>query len=432
MKSSKLIPALSLTIALVLLTVLVAIGSANTADKTPEAEAAAAVSYSLPRQANASLSPFIELEQTLGGEGDDIPVEAICAGEKIYVFATSSSSEFDLNESNGRNSFCVVLNESLSVESIFFVGDDAEQVVAASMAESGFFVVLEKNGSLFCETVGKDGTRLARTCLTKSNGVFHNLLFSPSGCFVIFSRQIPPLTSNELILSQVSESGGVIRTSTVVLENLKSEYLFAAMLGDYPLVFFNAENDVSKALYAAKCDQSAAQITPLHDKAAKCVTPSDGGFTAIIDGEKSCYAIKIGFDLLPTDTLRFTFPSCEKCTSFYAIGSLYFAFENEECSLFAADFSVSVISEIYRENGRSLGGSLSGSGYGIYSIIGNEGVSVKTCGDVKRWDISARNATNVKIIRSSASFYAVMASEHSSDMKNPLGNTDVFIVKLKI
>lgn len=432
MKTSKLIPALSLTIALALLTALVAIGSLKSDSVPPVSEASAYVSYSLPRQANVSLSPFVETEQTLGGEGNDIPIEALCIDEKIYVFAASSSSKYDLNESNGRSSFCAVLNESLSVENIFFIGDDSESVVAVTLAEEGFFVVLEKNGALFAETVDKDGTRLARTCLIKSDGRFCDLLFSPSDCFVIFSHRTPPLTTNELILSRVNESGGIAYTSTIKLENLKSEYLFAALIGNYPLVFFNGENDASKALYAAKCDQNVAQITALHDKSALCVTPSNGGFTAIIEGENSCYAIKICMDLVQIDALRFTFPASKKCKSFYAVDSLYFFFENDECSLFAADFSVSVISEIFRESGRSPGGSLSGNGYGLYSIISSEGVSIRACGTSERWDISARNASNVKIIRSKTSFYAVLASEPSSDMKNPLGNVDVFIVKLRI
>ncbi len=105
-------------------------------------------SYSLPRHATTSLSSDISWDMTIGGSGTDVVCDATML-DKLYIFGTTTSKDFDMKGNGTSDLFVAVMDGDLLCDVVTFGGEKDDVCLFAKPCYGNFgttFIVLSQSG----------------------------------------------------------------------------------------------------------------------------------------------------------------------------------------------------------------------------------------------------------------------------------------------
>lgn len=392
--------------------------------------------YSLSRKARISLSSAISLENNLGGTSNDTVVDAFAVNEKIYLFGNTTSSDLDMADSLSR-SFMAVINENLSIENLYFLGESNSKLEKVILAENGFLTAFSISGRVTLSLYTYDGT-LKRTTLSDSSGSSEacDLQLIENGYMLITSPHNAPIGKNRLLI-QIYDNSLFLTYERLITTAYQVEYLNAYALNGEYLLFYRAFSDLGSHLGVARCTSATTVTTQYIDtdsdyKPLK-VLPYSSGFVAnciFSDGKGSIMLLDDNFH---SKTIYKSQNNCDNGFIFFTNGLFYSGFSSENSLLCTTyDFSFEKSNEI--DLFPTLPSSIhSGNAYGLFAcsskndlfVIGTNG-SCSLCVEVK-------NAQNAKIIRSGNNFFIICSTDlETKDVGEVFGDNDVWIGKLCI
>lgn len=110
------------------------------------------------RQARPSLNPLMKSELNVGGSGDETLNDVFTVANRLYIFGTTSSADYDFDADKG-GVFLARLNAEGATEQFFQYGKTGDSLVKTLLCEGGFLMAVnQKEGGSFLLRIDFDGT----------------------------------------------------------------------------------------------------------------------------------------------------------------------------------------------------------------------------------------------------------------------------------
>ena len=266
LQKSQLSLIISLNFALILIVcaIFVELFTSNTTNavsvSTPPLDNERQDDYSLSRSARISLSSYISLESNLGGSGDDEFIDAFSLNDKIYLFGNTNSVDYDMNGRTSQ-SFMAVLNSSLTIENIYFIGESNSRLEKVIIIEKGFLAIFNRSG-VSVLTLYSDSGEILRSTVSDSSGSSDvcDLFLVDNGFCLVTAPHKAPIGKNRLLL-QVYKFDLSLQYERTITTAYNVEYLNAYNVGSEFLVFYRAFSDLGSHLGVAVCSGDIAVKT---------------------------------------------------------------------------------------------------------------------------------------------------------------------------
>lgn len=116
--------------------------------------------HSKIRAARPSLSPHIKSELNIGGSGNEKLTDVFEFNDKLYIFGSTDSADFDFSESTGGGFLCVI-DEYGGTKNFYVYGNGGDEFACVALSEVGFVCGLDlKGGGAELLVISPSGERL--------------------------------------------------------------------------------------------------------------------------------------------------------------------------------------------------------------------------------------------------------------------------------
>lgn len=270
-----IISALAITLGSIILGALIS----KTDAFTVSANAPSYSDYKRNRSGKISANFGVEIENNLGGSGDDTAVSAIAYGENIYIFGNSNSTDCDLTGADGR-AFAGILSPNLDTRDFVFLGN-GDQIVSAVLGEGGFAVCFEKNGKITLRLYSFSFELLSSTRADGLGGISFCHFCYFDGNYYLITYQSVALNRKRIIF-QVFDTALNLSYERIISSPFSLDFIDFFKIGDEFSLFMNCSSDLGSHLGVAQFNSSTAvKINYIDEQAdyfCSSVVPYPNGF----------------------------------------------------------------------------------------------------------------------------------------------------------
>lgn len=403
----------------------------------PDADETPSKPHTLYRSARLNLGAAADLEINLGGSGDETAVNALPYGDKLYIFANSSSSDFDCEGRNGR-AVCFTLSRELAVLSRAYIGGEGERLESAIYGEGGFLCAFSSDGKVTLRLIGFDGGERAKVPAgTAGPCEFAGLKLLHSGYALIVSAA-DSLIEKRRLLFQCFDFALEKKYERTVSDVYSLSYIDCFESGEEITLFFNASADIGCYAGAAvlRGDNISPSVTIIKDAhyRAEAAMPYTGGWAmAVIFKEGGGGLMLLTGAFAKTKTLYSAVNNTARAHLFFAGGAYYTAFYGDERQVTAYDESLSVSSEVEGLTAlNSLDGCLTIRGSAVFFGRADRPVVLSTAAG-KTIVLGATGDVIKAVVTLNGELYAVCESRTTcADVGGNFGGSDLWLARLKV
>lgn len=394
--------------------------------------------YEKHRQARISLEDEISLETNLGGSGNEDLISAFTINGKIYAFASTASSDYDLTDLSC-SSFLSVLDRDLHTQGFFAITEQGDTLHKVIPAEGGFLCAYSSNGRIKIKLITYDAQVIGDAyCDTAGKAAFCDLLLLDGKYALVSSPQSTPFGKSKLLV-QCFDKNLVLSYERLITSPYSLSFLSLYNIGSDYTVFSKATSDLGSHLAVSVCSAAPEPSTTHIDSESNyiptSVLPTSFGWTvsAIFTGGEG------GVLLLESDfrkrTVLFQSESVQSAFASYCNGLYYYAFFNENgCNLAAYNDSFNAKNTISGfAKVKEIVCTHAGNDYGLFLAREDDNCRIVGTYDTCSIILRTKSVGAAQILRLGDDFFVVQAAtEKSGPVGNLFGSTDIWLAKLKV